>query len=314
MRGLADYGRSLTQSNPYIVAETFSHRHAGVTHSLGLSCHPVGTDSFDPRTVALILTIIATKEPTLKGYVAWQSPSFYYEGETATYYSFGEEELADFNEELQRLLGILAAAVERGAPPTGADKGFQAVRPAHHHPMRSTGGAGILSRIRKWFFIVILLLSLGCHSMPRIEQPSAATVSTFLMFQEGNAQEAISLYESVFPGLRIENIERYGPGEPGPEGTIKVARVDLNGHRLMFSDSFVKHAFTFTPSVSLFVDFATADELDAAFATLAAGGTVLMPLDNYGFSRRFGWCSDRFGVSWQLNLPETSSATNPPAK
>lgn len=31
-----------------------------------------------------------------------------------------------------------------------------------------------------------------------------------------------------------------------------------------------------------------------------------MPPDNYGFSRRFGWCSDRFGVSWQLNFPEKS--------
>jgi predicted 3-demethylubiquinone-9 3-methyltransferase (glyoxalase superfamily) len=161
--------------------------------------------------------------------------------------------------------------------------------------------------------LVIMLVGSGCHSMPRTEQASAATVSTFLMF-EGNAQEAMSLYASVFPGVRIERIERYGPGEPGPQGTVKVAHLDLNGHRLMFSDSYVKHAFTFTPSISLFVDFASAEELDSAFTRLSEGGAVLMPLDNYGFSRRFGWCSDRFGVSWQLNLPETSSPATRPAR
>jgi predicted 3-demethylubiquinone-9 3-methyltransferase (glyoxalase superfamily) len=156
---------------------------------------------------------------------------------------------------------------------------------------------------------VMMLVSLGCHNMPSAEPTSAATVSTFLMF-EGKAQEAMSLYTSVFPGARIERIERYGPGEAGPEGTVKVAHLDLNGHRLMFSDSPVKHAFTFSPSISLFVDFASAAELDAAFAKLAEGGKVYMPLDNYGFSQRFGWCGDRFGVTWQLNLP-APAATGP---
>ena len=139
--------------------------------------------------------------------------------------------------------------------------------------------------------------------MPMPQQKPAAAVSTFLMFQDGNAHEAMTFYASVFPGARIDRIERYGPGEPGPEGTVKVAHLDLNGHGLMFSDSFVKHAFGFTPSISLFVDFASAEELDSAFARLSDGGAVFMPLDNYGFSRRFGWCSDRFGVAWQLNLP-----------
>ena len=68
------------------------------------------------------------------------------------------------------------------------------------------------------------------------------------------------------------------------------------------TDSPPVHDFTFTPSFSIFVDVASAEELDRLFAGLSEGGAVLMPLDEYGFSRRFGWVNDRFGVSWQLNL------------
>jgi predicted 3-demethylubiquinone-9 3-methyltransferase (glyoxalase superfamily) len=71
----------------------------------------------------------------------------------------------------------------------------------------------------------------------------------------------------------------------------------------MCIDSPVKHNFTFTPAMSLFVDCADEAELDTLFAKLSEGGQVLMPLDNYGFSRKFGWLADKFGVSWQLNLP-----------
>ncbi|MDP2122872.1 MAG: VOC family protein, partial [Parvibaculum sp.] len=68
-------------------------------------------------------------------------------------------------------------------------------------------------------------------------------------------------------------------------------------------DSPAKHAFTFTPSFSFFVDVETGEELEKLAAILGKDGTIMMPLDNYGFSRRFTWLSDRFSVSWQLNLP-----------
>lgn len=58
----------------------------------------------------------------------------------------------------------------------------------------------------------------------------------------------------------------------------------------------------FTPSMSLFVECDTEEEVERLFAALSDGGSALMPLGDYGFSRRFGWVADRFGITWQLNL------------
>src|SRR5690242_17105808 len=117
------------------------------------------------------------------------------------------------------------------------------------------------------------------------------SISTFLML-EGSAEAAMTFYVSLFQGSRVESIERYGPGEPGAEGSVKRANFSLAGHSMMCIDSPVKHGFTFTPATSLFVECADEKELESAFAALAEGGAVLMPLANYGFSRRFGWLND----------------------
>lgn len=119
----------------------------------------------------------------------------------------------------------------------------------------------------------------------------------------GDATAALELYQSVFADFRVEQIDRYGAGEAGAEGSVRRADAVFGGQHLIAIDSPVKHAFTFTPSMSLFVDFDSAGALDNAFAQLSQGGQVFMPIADYGFSKRFGWCSDRFGVSWQLNLP-----------
>lgn len=123
----------------------------------------------------------------------------------------------------------------------------------------------------------------------------------FLMF-EGNAGSAIDFYVSLFSGSKVNEIVRYTAGEPGPEGTVKVASFTVAGQNIMASDSFVKHAFSFTPAVSLFVHCESEGEIDRLYAALGEGGGTLMPMDNYGFSRKFAWVNDRFGVSWQLNL------------
>lgn len=130
----------------------------------------------------------------------------------------------------------------------------------------------------------------------------AESVTPFLMF-EGRAQEAIDLYLATFRDAELLEVVRYGPDGPGPDGTIVVARLSIADRTVMFSDSFVEHAFGFTPAASLYVDCSDGDELERLFDGLSTGGSVHMPLDDYGFSQRFGWVDDRFGVSWQLNLP-----------
>ena len=129
----------------------------------------------------------------------------------------------------------------------------------------------------------------------------SSKISTFLMF-EGKAEEAMNFYVSLFKDSSITHLQRYGPGQAGAEGSVMQAAFSLNGQRFMCIDSSVKHGFTFTPAMSIFVDCDSEAELDTLFAKLSEGGQVLMPLGQYPFSPKFGWLADRYGVSWQLNL------------
>src|SRR5262245_22419705 len=134
-------------------------------------------------------------------------------------------------------------------------------------------------------------------------EAKTARAATHLMFQDGTAEDAMKFYVSLFKGATIRRVERWGRGEKGAEGgKVKRADFTLGGHELICIDSPVKHPFTFTPSISIFVDCTDRAELESAFKQLSDGGKVFMPLDNYGFSTRFGWLQDRFGVSWQLHL------------
>jgi predicted 3-demethylubiquinone-9 3-methyltransferase (glyoxalase superfamily) len=121
-------------------------------------------------------------------------------------------------------------------------------------------------------------------------------VNPFLMF-EGHCEEALNLYISTIPNSRIINIRKYGAGEQGKEGSVMLGQACIGGLPLMCNDSSVHHAFTFTPSSSLFVTCKSEAEFDKIAEELGKGGGVLMPPANYGFNRKFTWFNDRFGVS-----------------
>lgn len=129
-------------------------------------------------------------------------------------------------------------------------------------------------------------------------------VTPFLMFQNGYAEEAMNFYTSLIEDSAITNIVRYGANESGDEGTVMQATFTLKGQEFMCIDSNVKHQFDFTPSFSIFLTCDTEEELEFIYGKLSEGGQALMPLGDYGFSKKFGWLNDRFGVSWQLNLPK----------
>ena len=124
------------------------------------------------------------------------------------------------------------------------------------------------------------------------------TVATpFLMF-EGACEAALTLYVGLIPDSRILSLERHANG-----AGVQMARASIAGLEIMANDSPISHAFTFTPSTSLFVTCEDKAAFERISAGLAEGGQFLMPPGDYGFSRRFAWMNDRFGVSWQVNLP-----------
>src|SRR4029077_7581304 len=75
--------------------------------------------------------------------------------------------------------------------------------------------------------------------------------------------------------------------------------------------------FTLNPSVSFLLNYDPSliddaqQKLHSTWDALSQGGKVLVPLDRYPFSELFGWVQDRFGVTWQLMLPDPGGADRP---
>ena len=122
----------------------------------------------------------------------------------------------------------------------------------------------------------------------------------FLMFQ-GQAKDALAHYRDTFSDYEELLLQEHAEGPQA--GQVAMARIRIGGLEIMLYDSRPVHDFTFTPSTSTFIDCDDEAQLRALAEKLGEGGKVMMPIDNYGFSTLFTWVGDRFGVSWQLNLP-----------
>jgi len=120
----------------------------------------------------------------------------------------------------------------------------------------------------------------------------------------GQAEEAMNFYISLFENSKVEHIIRYKANEAGAEGSVMHAKFTLDGQQFMCIDSSMKQPFTFTASMSLYVDCESDEEIERLFKELSDGGGVFMPLAAYPFSKKYAWVSDKFGVPWQLSFDQ----------
>jgi predicted 3-demethylubiquinone-9 3-methyltransferase (glyoxalase superfamily) len=105
---------------------------------------------------------------------------------------------------------------------------------------------------------------------------------------DGNAKEAAEFYCGVFPDSEITS-----------ENPM-VVTFESSGQKFMCLNGGPE--FSFNPSISFFAVFETEKETERVWNSLLKGGEVLMPFDEYAWSKKYGWLQDRFGVSWQISV------------
>lgn len=119
------------------------------------------------------------------------------------------------------------------------------------------------------------------------EENPMQTITPFLWFN-GNAEEAMNFYVSVFKNSRIVRVSRYGEGAPAPKGTVMSATFELDGQKFHALNG--GPMYSFTPAISFFVNCETQAEVDELWEKLCEGGEP----------GRCGWLKDKYGLSWQI--------------
>ena len=125
----------------------------------------------------------------------------------------------------------------------------------------------------------------------------------FLWF-DGNAEEAVDFWVSVFKDAKKGLVRHYGNSFPVEKwrGKVLTASFTLRGQEFVALNAGPE--FQFTPAVSFMVLCATQQEIDEYWAKLTDGGKTMA----------CGWLTDKFGVTWQITPEKMDALINDPDK
>lgn len=141
---------------------------------------------------------------------------------------------------------------------------------------------------------------------------SGQNITPNLWFDD-KAEEVAEFYVATFDNTKLGTISRYDAAAAEvsgqPEGSVLTVDFELGGQTFVALNG--GSTFTFNPAISFIVNCSTEAEVDTLWEQLSDGGEILMPLDTYPFSDRYGWVQDRYGVSWQLILGDPDGEWRP---
>ncbi len=131
--------------------------------------------------------------------------------------------------------------------------------------------------------------------------------SLFFNF-DGEAREAMDFYAQVFQS-EMQELMTYGEMPPdsdfpiaeGDKARVMYAYVPIYGMNVMFCDTPSGMPFVRGSSISPTLGSDDQEEIRRAFAALAQGGTVDMPLAKTFWSELYGMVTDKFGITWQFS-------------
>jgi predicted 3-demethylubiquinone-9 3-methyltransferase (glyoxalase superfamily) len=117
---------------------------------------------------------------------------------------------------------------------------------------------------------------------------NTSKITPYLWF-DGNAEQAVEYYTTLFSGSKVTQVARWGEGGPGPKGSVMNIAFELDGRPFIALNGGPR--FKFTPAISMFVSCDSQEEVDRYWTRFLADG---------GKASQCGWLEDKFGLSWQI--------------